>query len=466
METVNSFITWLNGYLWGPVFLVLLFGTHLFMTFRTGFIQRKIGLGIKLSVKKDPDGVGDVSQFGALTTALAATVGTGNIVGVGTAIALGGPGAVLWMWLTGVFGIATKYSEALLAVKYRVKTSDGTMLGGAMYALERGLKWKWLGVLFAAFAGLCAFGIGDSVQANAVAKVVETNLHIPLWATGLILSVLVGVVIIGGVKSITRACEALVPFMAIFYVLGCLIILIINFSYLDDAVALICKAAFTPHAAGGGFIGASVMMAARFGVARGLFSNESGMGSAPIVAAAAKTRNPVRQALVSSTGTFWDTVVICAITGLTLVSTIIAHPDLVVTGGAVDGAVLTSFAFGKIPVLGPIVLTFGLITFAFSTILGWSYYGERGAEYLFGKKIIMPYKIVYIIFTFLGSLMSLGLVWNVADALNALMALPNLVCVLLLSGVVVKETKTYLNDIDKLDDTPIPQRDEKTKKLI
>lgn len=466
METANSFFTWLNGYLWGPVFLILLFGTHLFMTFRTGFIQRKIGLGIKLSVTKDPDGVGDVSQFGALTTALAATVGTGNIVGVGTAIALGGPGAVLWMWLTGVFGIATKYSEALLAVKYRVRTSDGTMLGGAMYALERGLKWKWLGVLFALFAGLCAFGIGDSVQANAVAKVVETNLHIPLWGTGIILSVLVGVVIIGGVKSITRACEALVPFMAIFYVLGCLIILIINFSYLDDAIALICKAAFTPHAAGGGFIGASVMMAARFGVARGLFSNESGMGSAPIVAAAAKTRNPVRQALVSSTGTFWDTVVICAITALTLVSTIIAHPDLSVTGGAVDGAVLTSFAFGTIPVLGPIVLTFGLITFAFSTILGWSYYGERGAEYLFGKKIIMPYKIVYVIFTFLGSLMSLGLVWNIADALNALMALPNLVCVLLLSGVVVKETKLYINDIDKLDDTPIPERDEKTKKLI
>ncbi len=467
MEALNNFFTWLNGYLWGPVFLILLFGTHLFMTVRTGFIQRKLGLAIKLSVTKDKDGVGDVSQFGALTTALAATVGTGNIVGVGTAIALGGPGAVLWMWLTGVFGIATKYAEALVAVKYRVRTSDGTMLGGAMYALERGLKMKWLGVLFALFAGLCAFGIGCSVQANAVAKVVEQNLHIPVWGTGIILTVLTAVVIIGGVKSITRACEALVPFMAIFYVLGCLIILAMNFSYLDDTLILIGKAAFSPQAAGGGFIGSSIMMAARYGVARGLFSNESGLGSAPIVAAAARTRNPVRQALVSSTGTFWDTVVICAITALTLVSTIIANPNISADGGgAVDGAVLTSYAFGQIPVLGPIVLTFGLITFAYSTILGWSYYGERGAEYLFGKKIIMPYKIVYVIFTFLGSIMSLGLVWNIADAMNALMALPNLVCILLLSGVIAKETKTYLSDIDKIDETPIPERDEKTKELI
>lgn len=467
MEAVNNFFTWLNGYLWGPPFLILLFGTHLFMTVKTGFIQRKIGLGIKLSVKKDLDGVGDVSQFGALTTALAATVGTGNIVGVGTAIALGGPGAVLWMWLTGVFGIATKYAEALVAVKYRVITSDGTMLGGPMYALERGLKMKWLGILFAFFAGLCAFGIGCSVQANAVAKVVEQNLNIPLWVSGLIMAALVAVVILGGVKSITKACEALVPFMAVFYVLGCLVILVMNFSYLDDALALICKSAFSPQAAGGGFIGSSIMMAARFGVARGLFSNESGLGSAPIVAAAARTRNPVRQALVSSTGTFWDTVVICAITALVLVSSIIANPAISADGGgAIDGAVLTSYAFGQIPVLGPIILTFGLITFAFSTILGWSYYGERGAEYLFGKKIIMPYKVVYVLFTFLGAIMSLGLVWNIADALNALMALPNLLCIILLSGVIAKETNLYLNDIDRIDDTPIPKRDEKSKKLV
>lgn len=466
MEAINDFFTWLNGYLWGPPFLILLFGTHLFMTVRTGFIQKKIGLGIRLSVTRDKDGVGDVSQFGALATALAATIGTGNIVGVGTAIALGGPGAVLWMWLTGVFGIATKYAESLVAVKYRVQTADGTMLGGAMYALERGLKMRWLGILFALFAGLSAFGIGASVQANAVSKVVYQNFGLPLWVSGAVMALLIAVVILGGVKWITGTCEALVPFMAIFYVIGCLIIMVMNRAFLAEAVALICTSAFTPHAAGGGFIGASVMMAARYGVARGLFSNESGMGSAPIVAAAAQTRNPVRQALVSATGTFWDTVVLCAITGIVLVSTIIANPEVTADGdSAIDGAVLTSAAFGQIPVIGPIVLTFGLITFAFSTILGWSYYGERGAEYLFGKPVIIPYKLLYIAATFLGAIMSLGTVWNIADAMNALMALPNLVCILLLSGVIAKETKSYLCDIDRIDDTPIQERDEKTKQI-
>ncbi len=466
MEAMNNFFTWLNGYLWGPPFLILLFGTHLFMTVRTGFIQKKIGLAIRLSVTKDRDGIGDVSQFGALTTALAATIGTGNIVGVGTAIALGGPGAILWMWLTGVFGIATKYAEALVAVKYRVKTSDGTMLGGAMYALERGLKMKWLGILFALFAGLSAFGIGASVQANAVSKVVYQNFGIPLWASGIVMAALVGIVILGGVKSITKTCEALVPLMAVLYVIGCLIIIIMNRAFVGDAVALICTSAFTPHAAGGGFIGASVMMAARYGVARGLFSNESGMGSAPIVAAAAQTRNPVRQALVSSTGTFWDTVVVCAMTGLVLVSTIIANPVVTADGGAIDGAVLTSAAFGQIPIIGPLVLTFGLITFAFSTILGWSYYGERGAEYLLGKPVILPYKVVYVAVTFVGAVMSLGTVWNIADALNALMAIPNLICILLLSGVIAKETKFYLseNNIEKIDEAPIPFIDNKHKK--
>lgn len=457
MEAINSFFTWLNNYLWGPPLLILLFGTHIFMTIRTGFIQKKIGLGIRLSVTKDKDGKGDVSQFGALTTALAATIGTGNIVGVGTAIVLGGPGAVLWMWLTGVFGIATKYAEALVAVKYRVQTSDGTMLGGAMYALERGLKMKWLGVVFAFFAALTAFGIGATVQANAVSQVVLQNFDIPLWITGVIIAALVAIVILGGVKSITRTCEGLIPFMAVLYVIGCIIILVMNRAFLVDSLILICKAAFTPHAAGGGFVGATIMAAARYGVARGLFSNESGMGSAPIVAAAAQTRNPVRQALVSATGTFWDTVVICAMTGLVLVSTIIANPGIG-TETAADGAVLTSLAFQQIPVVGPIVLTFGLITFAFSTILGWSYYGERGAEYLLGKTVIIPYKIVYIAVTLVGAIIGLDTVWNIADAFNILMAVPNLICILLLSGVIAKETKYYLTDdnIDKKDNTPIP----------
>jgi AGCS family alanine or glycine:cation symporter len=280
------------------------------------------------------------------------------------------------------------------------------------------------------------------------------------------MAVLVAVVILGGVKAITKTCEALVPFMAIFYVIGCLIILVMNRNFLGDTLVLICNSAFTPHAAGGGFIGASVMMAARFGVARGLFSNESGMGSAPIVAAAAQTRNPVRQALVSSTGTFWDTVVVCAMTGLVLVSTIISNPAVSADGGgAVDGAVLTSAAFGQIPVIGPVVLTFGLITFAFSTILGWSYYGERGAEYLLGKPVILPYKLVYIAVTFAGAIMSLATVWNIADALNALMAIPNLICILLLSGVIAKETRYYLSDdnIEMIDETPIPFIDNRKK---
>lgn len=469
MEVVNNFFTWLNGYLWGPVFLILLFGTHIFMTFRTGFIQRKIGLGIKLSVTKDVDGTGDVSQFGALTTALAATIGTGNIVGVGTAVALGGPGAVLWTWLTGVFGIATKYAESLVAVKYRVQTEDGTMLGGAMFALERGLKMKWLGVLFAFFAATAAFGIGCAVQANAVAKIAYENFSIPLWVSGAVMAIIVALVILGGIKSITAFCEKLVPFMAVFYVIGCIIILVINRTYLGDAIVLICKAAFTPQAAGGGFIGSTVMMAARFGVARGLFSNESGMGSAPIVAAAAKTRNPVRQALVSSTGTFWDTVIVCAMTGLVLVSTIIANENVGIdpAGGAADGAILTSQAFGQIPVVGPLVLTVGLMTFAFSTILGWSYYGERGAEYLFGKVIIKPYKILYVAVTFIGSAVALATVWNIADALNMLMTIPNLICILLLSGVIAKETKYYLegDKINEIDQTPLPLREGKKLKI-
>jgi len=435
--------------------LILLFGTHLFLTFRLGFIQRFTGLAIKLSVSKDTSGEGDVSQFGALTTALAATIGTGNIVGVATAVALGGPGAVLWCWLTGVFGIATKYSEALLSVKYRVKTSDGTMLGGPMYALENGLKMKWLAVLFCIFTGFAAFGIGNTVQANSIASMAQETFGVSPYVSGILMAILTAVVILGGVKSIASVCEKLVPFMAIFYVLGCLIILIMNAAYVGPAIALIFKSAFTAQAAGGGFAGATVIMAARYGIARGLFSNESGLGSAPIVAAAAQTKNPVRQALVSSTGTFWDTVVVCAMTGLVLVSTIMANPTEL---EGLKGSALTSAAFAQIPVIGPIVLTIGLLTFVFSTILGWSYYGERAVEYLFGKKIILPYRILWVIAVFLGSVMTLPLVWDLADALNAMMAIPNLVSLILLSGVIAAETRKYLIDgsIDDVDDTPIP----------
>lgn len=443
MQAFHNFVIWIDSYLWGPPMLVLLFGTHLFLTFRLRFIQRHVGKAIKISVTKDSNARGDVSQFGALTTALAATVGTGNIVGVATAVTLGGPGAVLWMWLTGVFGMATKYSESLLAVKYRVKTSDGTMLGGPMYALEKGLHMKWLAVLFAFFTAFASFGIGNMTQANSIASLASKTLNVSPYITGLVMMVLTGVVIIGGIKSIARVTEKLVPTMAIFYVLGCLIILFINGPYVIPALSLIVSSAFTPTAAGGGFIGATIMMAARYGIARGLFSNESGLGSAPIVAAAAQTKNPVRQALVSMTGTFWDTVIICAITGLVLVSTILKFPSI---SDGVNGAELTNAAFSQIPVIGPIVLTIGLFTFVYSTILGWSYYGERGVEYLVGKKGIKPYRYLFTVVVFLGSVAAMPLVWDMADAMNAMMAIPNLVAMLLLSGVIVKETKEYLWD--------------------
>ncbi|MDF2502233.1 MAG: amino acid carrier protein [Anaerosporomusa subterranea] len=421
--------------------LILLFGTHLFLTFRLRFIQQYVWKAIKLSVSKDKTGDGDVSQFGALTTALAATIGTGNIVGVATAVGLGGPGAVLWCWLTGVFGMATKYSEALLSVRYRVKTSDGTMLGGPMYALENGLNMKWLAVLFCIFTSIAAFGIGNMVQANSISAMLQETMGVSPYVSGGVMAVLTGVVILGGVKSIASVCEMLVPFMAIFYVIGCAIILFINSAHLAPAISLIVQSAFTPQAAGGGFVGASIMMAMRYGIARGLFSNESGLGSAPIVAAAAQTKNPVRQALVSMTGTFWDTVVVCAMTGLVIVTSVMDNP---VGLNQMTGAALTKGAFAQIPVVGPIVLSVGLLTFVFSTILGWSYYGERATEYLFGKKSIMPYRCAWVIAVFLGSVTSLTRVWDLADAMNALMAIPNLVSLIALNGVIVADTKHYL----------------------
>ena len=442
MEAFHKLIIWSNGHIfWGVPMLCLLMGTHLFLTFRLRFIQRHIWLAIKLSVTKEKGAEGDVSPFGALTTALAATVGTGNIVGVATAVAMGGPGAVLWIWLTGVFGIATKYSEALLAVKYREKTSDGTMLGGPMYALEKGLGMKWLGVLFCIFTALAAFGIGNMVQSNSVSSMVAETFKVPPYVTGLVTAFLTAVVILGGVRWIAGVCERLVPLMAIFYVTGCIIILIINSSYVLPAIALIFKSALTARAAGGGFVGATILTAARYGIARGLFSNESGLGSAAIVAAAARTKNPVRQALVSSTGTFWDTVVVCAMTGVVLVSSIMRSPEDL---AGVNGAALTKAVFEHIPVVGPVVLTVGLLTFVFSTILGWSYYGERAIEYLFGKTVIKPYRIIWVVVVFLGSVATLPLVWDLADAMNAMMAVPNLISILLLNGVLFAETRKYL----------------------
>ena len=440
MEWINGFLTELSNLLWGWPMIILLLGTHVYLTIILRFPQRHIFTAIKLSVRKDPEATGDVSQFGSLATALAATIGTGNIIGVATAVALGGPGAVLWCWLTGVFGISTKYAEGLLAIKYRVKTDKGRMLGGPMYALERGLGWKWLAVLFAVFTALASFGIGNTVQANAIATVTNETYNISPYLTGIVICLLAGAVVLGGVKSIARVCGLLVPFMALFYVVGCLYILCINGPYLWPAIKLIVHSAFSPQAAGGGFIGTTVMMAARYGIARGLFSNESGMGSAPIVAAAAQTRNPVRQALVSSSGTFWDTVVICAITGLVIVSSVLAYHDIDFD----NGATLTKAAFSKIPVVGTPLLTFGLLTFAFSTILGWCYYGERAVEYLSGRRWVIVYRVLYIAAIFVGSVVELNVVWNLADCMNALMAIPNLLSLLLLSGIIVHETRKYL----------------------
>lgn len=440
MDFLDNFFSEVSSLLWGWPMIILLLGTHLYLTIILRFPQRHIFKAIRLSVKKDQEATGDVSQFASLATALAATIGTGNIIGVATAIALGGPGAVLWCWLTGVFGISTKYAEGLLAIKYRKKKPDGKIIGGPMFALEYGLGWRWLAILFAVFTACASFGIGNTVQANAIATLTHETYELSPYITGIIVCLLTGAVVLGGVKSIARVCSMLVPFMAFFYVMGCIYIICMNAAYVLPAIKLILVSAFSPQAAGGGFIGTTVMMAARYGIARGLFSNESGLGSAPIVAAAAQTRNPVRQALVSSSGTFWDTVVICAMTGIVIVSSVLAYPDITFN----NGAVLTKVAFSKIPVVGTPLLTFGLLTFAFSTILGWCYYGERAVEYLKGKKWVLGYRIAYIAAVFIGSVMNLNIVWHLADCMNALMAIPNLISLLALSGILIHETRKYL----------------------
>ncbi len=431
--------------------IILLLGTHLYLTIRLKFPQRKLLTAIRLSVKKDGESSGDVSQFAALATSMAATIGTGNIIGVATAVALGGPGAVLWCWLTGIFGMATKYAEGLLAVKYRVQTPEGKMIGGPMYALEKGLGMKWLAVAFAVFTIMASFGIGNTVQANSISMLLDQNYGVNVHITASVMSVLVALVVIFGIKGISRVCSTLVPIMALFYVIGCIYILCVNGEYMGQTLSLIVSSAFTPKAAAGGFVGSTILIAARFGIARGLFSNESGMGSAPIVAAAAKTRNPVRQALVSSTGTFWDTVVVCALTGLVLVSSIIAYPDIDCT----QGGALTNAAFSKIPYIGTALLVFGISTFAFSTILGWTYYAERCVEYLGGAKLIKYYRIMWIVMLYVGAVVQLNLVWSFADSLNALMAIPNILSLLLLSGVITKETNRYLWS-GRLDDMAPP----------
>ena len=439
MESLKTLFDTLGGWVWGPYMLVLLVGTGVYLTIRLMGIQFTLlpfALKQAFSPQKKTEGEtqeGDISHFGALMTALSATIGTGNIAGVATAVVVGGPGAVFWMWITAIFGMATKYGEGVLAVKYRIQNSKGEMSGGPMYYIERGMKQKWLAILFAGFATIASFGIGSSVQSNSVAQSIHASFGIEGWITGVVLTVFTAVVILGGIKSISKVSSVIVPFMAVFYVLGGLIIILLNLDALMPALKLIFSDAFTGNAVAGGALGTVI----RYGVARGVFSNEAGMGSAPIAAAAAKTDHPVRQALVSMTGTFLDTIVVCSITGIVLVM-----GNMYMDGET--GAALTTHTFNKmLPGPGGWIVTFGLIFFAYSTILGWCYYGEKCATYLFGDKCITIYRVIYVATVMLGTVASLDLVWAAADTFNGLMAIPNLIALLALSGVIIKETKDF-----------------------
>ena len=446
---MNEILNWIdNNIMWGPVMILFLLGTHIYLTFKTGFMQKKVFQGIVESLRGDDSSKGDLSIFGSLMTALSSTIGTGNIIGVGTAITIGGAGAVFWTWIGGIFGIATKYAESLIAVKYRKKEKDGTYMGGAMTAFEH-LGMPKMGKLFAWCCTLGAFGIGCSSQSKAIVDVVGNDLSLSPALIGLFISALTALVVFGGLKSIARVCERLVPFMSIVYVLGCLVILAINIRYLPSTIALIISSAFTKRAALGGFIGTSLMAAARAGIARGLFSNEAGMGSAPQASAASVAKNAVKPALVASTGVFWDTVVVCLMSGLVLVSSIIANDQIsciLADGSIISGSGLVSACFGQIPYFGKPLLTFGILTFAYSTILGWSYYGENCIRYLFNDGAVRYYRILWIIVIFIGAIATESAIWTIADILNAAMCIPNVIAVLLLREEISKDTKYYLWD--------------------
>ena len=443
MKMIEAWISTLDSFLWGPPLLILLLGCHIFLTFYLKFIQRYVFLGIRLSVRNDSSAEGDISQFGALAIALAATIGTGNIIGVGTAIVCGGPGAVFWCWLCGIFGIATKYAEGVLAIKYRIVDRDGMIRGGPMYAIERGMKCKWLAVLFSVFTLLACCGIGSMTQSNAVAETIRKTFSAPMWTTGTAEALLILLVVIGGLKFISKVCGALVPAMAVLYVLGCFIIIGRNTSTVLPALRLIVTEAFSTKAVGGGLLGVAMMTAIRYGVARGLFSNESGLGSAPLIAASAKTTNCVRQALISSTGTFWDTVCICALTGLSLVSSaLVLNPDP--DFSAFSASELAFSSFERIPYAGKYILSVCLSIFAFTTILGWFCYGRQAIHYLGGKLLFQVFRAAYIPLVFFGAVVSLPTVWNISDIANGLMVIPNVICLLWLCRVVKSETAKYL----------------------
>lgn len=437
MDKAQEILGKLSDIIWGPPLLVLLVGTGIFLTFRLTFIQfRLLPYALKQVFTKNHDkkAEGDISQFQALMTAMAATVGVGNIVGVASAVAAGGPGAIFWMWVAGIFGMATKYGEAVLAVKYRVKDSNGQMAGGPMYYLEHGLKQKWLGVLFAIFGAFAAFGIGNGTQAKAVADAMNSSFNVPFWVTGIALVIFGALVILGGIKSIGRVTAFFVPIMALFYFIAGAIIMVLNYELVPAAFSLIFSDAFSGQALAGGAIGTVI----RFGVARGLFSNEAGLGSAPIAAAAAKTDMPGRQALISMTQVLFDTLIICSITGVTIVMSGQWNKGI-------DAGSLTAEAFGTfLGATGPMLVTIGLVFFASSTILGWSYYGEKCFQYLFpNRTAVLIYRVVFVLFIFVGATVSLDVIWSLADVLNGLMAIPNLIGLLGLSGVILLESKRF-----------------------
>lgn len=441
MQNPEQILQNISSLVWGLPMLILLIGCHIFLTFRLKFIQRYIGKAIKLSITSDEEGHGDINQFGSLATALAATIGTGNIIGVSTAIALGGPGAVFWTWITGILGMSTKYAESLLSMQYRQKNKVGNFVGGPMYVLEKGLNMKILAVLFAVFTALATFGTGCAIQSKAISEIIKFTFNVPLVISGIIITICAALVILGGLSNISKVCEKLVPFMALFYVGGSLIILIFNIQYLPNTILLILKSAFTTRAAGAGFVGSTMITACRYGVSRGLFSNESGLGTAPIVSASAKSKNCVRQALVSMSGTFWDTVIVCAMTGLVLVSSIVKNP---IAFENVANDKLTGIAFQNLGAVGGIILAISLAIFAFTTILGWCFYGERCVEYLFGIKAIKYYRILFLITLFMGTVFSLDIVWSFSDITNGLMAFPNILSLLLLTPLIVSKTRYFL----------------------
>lgn len=436
LRTIDSIV-------WGPPLLVLLLGTGVYLTYKLKFIQiRKLPQAIKFIFQKEEGAKGDVSSFGALCTALSATIGTGNIVGVATAIKAGGPGALLWMWVAAFFGMATKYAEGVLAIKYREFDENGVVKGGPMYYIQNGMGIKWLAKLFALFGVLVAlFGIGTFAQVNSISEGLKNSFNVPITITAIIVTILVTLVTLGGIKRISKVSEAIVPFMALFYILGVILVIIFNFKSIPEALHIIFESAFNPKAAMGGVTGLSIIMVMQKGISRGVFSNEAGLGSAPIAAAAAKTNSPARQGLISMTGTFFDTIIICTMTGLVIVLTGTFN-------SSIDGASLTTAAFEvglPIAYVGKYIVNIGLVFFAFTTILGWNYYGEKCIEYLLGEKAIIPFKIIYIILVAIGAFISLDIIFISADIVNGLMAIPNLIAIIALRKVIFDETNKFLD---------------------